>query len=76
MTARGDGIYTTYIPNNPHYHLYLKIKFGAIQSRLPLLNFGILGVIIGGQFFSIGLLGELLISKSLFKSDYTIEKVV
>ena len=55
---------------------YLKIKYGSIQARLPLLNFGILGIIMGGQFFSIGLLGELLISKSLMKIDYNIEKIL
>ena len=56
--------------------IYLKIRYGGIKGRLPLLNFGILGIIIGGQFFSIGLLGELLISKSLMKTDYNIENIL
>lgn len=55
------------------YIVYIKIRFGTIQARLPLLNFGLLGILMGGQFFSIGLLGELIISKALMKQDYTIE---
>ncbi|MBU1076418.1 MAG: glycosyltransferase family 2 protein [Spirochaetes bacterium] len=58
------------------YIVYLKIAFGTIQARLPLLNFGLLALLMGVQFFSIGLLGELLISKSLTKSGYTIEKII
>jgi len=56
--------------------IYLKIRFGTIKARLPLLNFGVLGLIMGGQLVSIGLLSELLISKSLMKTDYNIEKIV
>ncbi len=56
--------------------IYLKIRYGVIKGKLPLLNFSILGIIIGGQFFSIGLLGELLISKSLMKTDYNIENIL
>ncbi len=58
------------------YIIYLKIIFANIQARLPLLIFGLLSLLMGGQFFSIGLLGELLISKKLMKSDYTIEKMI
>ncbi len=58
------------------YIIYLKITTGAIGARLPLLNGGILAFIVGAQSFSIGLLGELIISKILLKSDYIIEKCI
>ncbi len=58
------------------YIIYLKIKTSGIGARLPLLNGGILAFIVGAQSFSVGLLGELIISKSLLKSDYIIEKCI
>lgn len=58
------------------YIVYLKITFGTILARFPLLNFGILSLVIGGQFFSIGLLGELIISTSLYKTSYIVEKEI
>jgi len=44
------------------YIALLRIQYGTIQSRFPLLMLGILLVIIGIQFFSTGLLGDMLAS--------------
>lgn len=42
------------------YITYLRVLFGNIQGRYPLLFLGILLVVIGIQFITTGLLGEML----------------
>ena len=42
------------------YILYLRATFGNIQSRYPLLFLGVLLTIVGIQFFSTGLLAEMV----------------
>ncbi len=44
------------------YIAFLRYEHGNIQNRLPLLMLGILLVIVGIQFFSTGLLGDMLAS--------------
>ena len=46
------------------YIAYLRFEFGNIQNRHPLLMLGMLLVIVGIQFFSTGLLGDMLASMS------------
>ncbi|MBN1898835.1 MAG: glycosyltransferase family 2 protein [Spirochaetes bacterium] len=58
------------------YIALLKILYGTIQHRLPLLNFGVLLIIVGIQFISIGLLGELLVNRETAKKDYHIDKII
>ena len=58
------------------YIVYLKIVFGTILAKLPLLNGGVLSFIMGGQLLSIGLLGELIISKNLYQKNYIVEKKI
>lgn len=58
------------------YIILLKILYGSIKSKLPLLNFGVLLIIVGVQFISIGLLGELLVNREFKKYDYNIEKII
>lgn len=55
------------------YLLYVKLLGQAIGNR-PIMILSTLLVIIGIQFFSFGLLGELLI-KNNYQVDYVIEKV-
>jgi glycosyltransferase involved in cell wall biosynthesis len=42
------------------YLLGLKLQFGNIQGRTPLLMLGVLLMLVGVQFISIGLLGEMI----------------
>jgi glycosyltransferase involved in cell wall biosynthesis len=42
------------------YIAYLRLAFGTIQSRFPLLALGLVLIIVGVQLFSLGLFGELL----------------
>jgi len=58
------------------YITYLRIVFGTIMNRTPLLNFGILFIVIGFQFISMGLLGELIVGKKLRETRYNIEKII
>jgi len=58
------------------YIVLLRLFHGNIKAHFPLLNFGVLLVIIGFQFISIGLLGELIVNRELKKSDYTIERFI
>ena len=44
------------------YIAFLRYEHGNIQNRLPLLMLGILLIIVGIQFFSTGLLGDMLAS--------------
>jgi len=43
------------------YMTYLKLAFGNIQGRQPLLLLGILLIMVGIQLFSIGLLAEMIL---------------
>ncbi len=58
------------------YIVSLKIRYGTILSRHPLLIFGVLLVLVGLQFISIGLIGELVVSEGLKTEDYIIEKEI
>lgn len=55
------------------YIAYLRFRYGGIMGRLPLLLLGILNVVVGVQFFSIGLIGELLASYYATSSRYSIK---
>jgi hypothetical protein len=44
------------------YIAFLRLQFGNIQNRFPLLLLGVLLVIVGIQAFSTGLLGDMLAS--------------
>ena len=46
------------------YIAFLRLEHGNIQNRFPLLMLGVLLVIVGIQFFSTGLLGDMLASIS------------
>ena len=46
------------------YIAFLRFEYGNIQNRFPLLMLGVLLVIVGIQFFSTGLLGDMLASIS------------
>jgi glycosyltransferase involved in cell wall biosynthesis len=71
------GIFSTLIGSvSLIYIIILKILYGTIKSKYPLLNFGILLIIVGFQFISIGLLGELLVNREFKKSEYNIEKII
>ena len=58
------------------YILYIKIIYGEISPRYPLLFLGILLTIVGVQLITFGLLSELLIvqSKKEKSTTYSIEK--
>ncbi len=58
------------------YITYLRIIYHTINNRLPLLNGGILLIMIGFQFISIGLLGELMVGRNFRKKRYVIEKYI
>lgn len=58
------------------YIAYLRFKHGGILGRLPLLLLGILNMIVGIQFISIGLIGELLTSFYVKEKEYSIKKVI
>lgn len=53
-----------------------KILFNAHLSRRPLLFLGLLLVIVGVQFFSIGLLGEMITESRTDSDDYRIKQRV
>jgi glycosyltransferase involved in cell wall biosynthesis len=53
-----------------------KILFNAHLSRRPLLFLGVLLVIVGVQFFSIGLLGEMITESRADSDDYRIKQLV
>jgi glycosyltransferase involved in cell wall biosynthesis len=53
---------------------YQKIFMGKNLSNRPLLFLGILLIIVGVQFFSIGLLGEMLTSASKDTDSYLVRK--
>lgn len=56
------------------YVFYLKILTGTIQGRMPLFLGGIFLIIMAVQFFSMGLLGELIVKNSQKKGDYVVKK--
>ncbi|MCX7991291.1 MAG: glycosyltransferase family 2 protein [Proteobacteria bacterium] len=58
------------------YIAYLRFKFGGILGRLPLLLLGILNMIVGIQFISIGLIGELLTSFYVKEREYSVKKEI
>jgi glycosyltransferase involved in cell wall biosynthesis len=55
--------------------LYRLLEFGGIAGR-PLLILGALLMIVGTQFFSIGLLGELLIFTHSHAQDYQVHEIL
>ncbi len=58
------------------YIAYLRFRYGGIMGRLPLLLLGILNVVVGVQFFSIGLIGELLASYYASTVRYTVKREI
>lgn len=58
------------------YIAYLRLNYGSILGRLPLLLLGILNMIVGIQFISIGLIGELLTSFYVKEKEYSIKKEI
>jgi len=58
------------------YIAYLRFRYGGIMGRLPLLLLGILNMVVGVQFFSIGLVGELLASYYASSSRYSIKREI
>ncbi len=55
------------------YIFYLRIQFGNIQSRYPLLFLGVLLTIVGVQFLFTGLLAELItFGQKKSEAEYTI----
>lgn len=57
------------------YMVSLKLRYGDIQGRVPLLTFGVLLIIMGMQFLSTGLLAEMIAShRSAANREYTIER--
>ena len=55
------------------YIVYLRIAFGSIQGKNPLLMLVVLLIVIGVQFISLGLLGEMVVS-SRDNEEYLIKK--
>jgi glycosyltransferase involved in cell wall biosynthesis len=59
------------------YILYLRLAFGNIQNRHPLLIGAVVFVVVGVQLFTTGLLGELLVeAQKTRESDYVIRRRV
>ncbi len=58
------------------YIAYLRFKYSSILGRLPLLLLGILNMIIGIQFISMGLIGELLTSFYVKEKEYSIKREI
>jgi len=57
------------------YMVSLKLRFGDIQGRGPLLSLGVLLIIMGMQFLSTGLLAEMIASHGASPDrDYSIER--
>jgi glycosyltransferase involved in cell wall biosynthesis len=55
------------------YITYLRLHYGHIMNRHPLLMLGVLLMIVGIQFFSTGLIAEMITSLRTDKSRYMIE---
>jgi len=58
------------------YIAYLRFRYGNIMGRLPLLLLGILNMVIGVQFVSLGLIGELLTSFYVKEKEYSVKKEI
>ncbi len=58
------------------YIIILRILTGSIQARYPLLLMGVLLIVIGVQFISLGLLGELIVSTKSTEDNYLIKKIL
>lgn len=58
------------------YIAYLRFRYSSILGRLPLLLLGILNMIIGIQFISMGLIGELLTSFYVKEREYSVKKEI
>ncbi len=58
------------------YIAYLRFKYGNIMGRLPLLLLGILNMVVGVQFVSLGLIGELLTSFYVKEKEYSVKKEI
>jgi glycosyltransferase involved in cell wall biosynthesis len=59
------------------YMVTLKIRYGNIQGRVPLLSLGVLLVIMGMQFLSTGLLAEMIASHRASQGrDYSVERKI
>ncbi|MCO6474265.1 MAG: glycosyltransferase family 2 protein [Melioribacteraceae bacterium] len=56
------------------YLTYMKIVYEEFLTNRPLLFFGMLLIIVGVQFFSVGLLGEMLVHTNQDKRDYSIKE--
>ncbi len=53
------------------YITFLKISTGTIQSRYPLLIFGVLSIVVGTQLSTMGLLAELAVKRTQQKESDT-----
>lgn len=58
------------------YIAYLRFRYSSILGRLPLLLLGILNMIIGIQFISMGLIGELLTSFYVKEKEYSTKREI
>ncbi len=56
------------------YLAYLRFRYGSIMARHPLLQFGILLMVLGVQLFSTGLIAELVSKTHSGKSEYPIKR--
>ncbi|MFH1279705.1 MAG: glycosyltransferase family 2 protein [Candidatus Eisenbacteria bacterium] len=57
------------------YMVSLKLRYGDIQGRVPLLTLGVLLIIMGMQFLSTGLLAEMIASqRAPHDTEYTVER--
>jgi glycosyltransferase involved in cell wall biosynthesis len=57
------------------YLLGLKLQYGDIRGRTPLLLFGVLSMMVGVQFISIGLLGEMIARiQQSNEADYSVRE--
>ena len=53
---------------------YEKIFLGKALGNRPLLFLGILLIIVGVQFFAVGLLGEIIVHNTQRQEDYSIKE--
>ncbi|MFA6097229.1 MAG: glycosyltransferase family 2 protein [Candidatus Paceibacterota bacterium] len=59
------------------YITYLRLAYGSIQSRLPLFIAGILLIMVGFQFISLGLIGEMFVKNYGREDDSSkIKKII
>ncbi|MBI4650034.1 glycosyltransferase family 2 protein, partial [Candidatus Desantisbacteria bacterium] len=55
---------------------YLRLVYGSIMGKIPLLSFAVLVIIVGIQFISLGLLGEMIANITQPKDEYSIKEIV